>query len=223
MPTSKKRPAAVAAAAGAELEQEVGSGSISSKHCHHRPVGSVPPACAPIRAESGDTRCLCRNQHCRSKLPAPADDDRHAFCCRFCFEQFYRTRCLICEAALPPGPINRKICRRAKCRAARRKNGARWHGDKSAGRLLSDLKKAPATTLAEHAERPLRNPIKSGVKTGLKPCRAPCLIGPGDPPINLLNGFRWSGAAQLEPGRAGKIKLIETEMLQAQHRNGGGP
>jgi hypothetical protein len=38
-----------------------------------------------------------------------------------------------------------------------------------------------------------------------------------------LNGFRWSGAAQLEPGRAGKIKLIETEMLQAQHRNGGGP
>ena len=39
----------------------------------------------------------CRNQRCRSKLPEPVENPHRAFCCRSCFEQFYRTRCLVCE------------------------------------------------------------------------------------------------------------------------------
>lgn len=156
---------------------------------------TTSPLAQAVHAElSGDTRRHCRNPRCRSKLPAPTDNDRRAFCCSTCFEQFYRTRCLICEAALPPGPINRKICRRAGCRTEWRKN--RWNY-------------VPATLLAEHAERPLRSPIKSGVKTGLKPCRASCIVGPADPPINLLGTYLFPTAVRLDPGLAAKIKTVE--------------
>src|SRR6516165_11286000 len=44
-----------------------------------------------------ELRHRCRNQRCRSKLPEPVENPHRAFCCRGCFEQFYRTRCLVCE------------------------------------------------------------------------------------------------------------------------------
>jgi hypothetical protein len=45
----------------------------------------------------------CRNVKCRSKLPAPVENDHHAFCARGCHGAFYRSRCLVCE-----DPIRRK-------------------------------------------------------------------------------------------------------------------
>ena len=45
-------------------------------------------------------RQRCRNQHCRSKLPAPVENHHHAFCTRGCFESFYRNRCLVCEDSM---------------------------------------------------------------------------------------------------------------------------
>jgi hypothetical protein len=42
-------------------------------------------------------RHRCRNPHCRMKLPAPVDNEHHAFCCRGCHSSFYRSRCLVCE------------------------------------------------------------------------------------------------------------------------------
>jgi predicted DNA-binding transcriptional regulator AlpA len=56
-------------------------------------------------------RHYCRN--CRMKL----ETDRRAFCCRGCHESFYRRRCLVCEKELSKGPANRKLCKRAACRA----------------------------------------------------------------------------------------------------------
>ena len=49
------------------------------------------------------TRHYCRNPRCRSKLPAPVENEHHAFCTRGCFESFYRSRCLVCEE-----PMRRK-------------------------------------------------------------------------------------------------------------------
>ena len=48
-------------------------------------------------------RHMCRNPHCRSKLPAPVENDHHAFCTLGCHAVFYRSRCLVCEE-----PMRRK-------------------------------------------------------------------------------------------------------------------
>jgi hypothetical protein len=45
-------------------------------------------------------RHRCRNPKCRTKLPAPVESEHHAFCCRGCFESFYRNRCRVCEKDL---------------------------------------------------------------------------------------------------------------------------
>jgi hypothetical protein len=64
----------------------------------------------------------CRNLRCRSKLPAPVENEHRAFCTRGCFESFYRSRCLVCEE-----PMRRKVesqrfgSGHAKCRAERRR------------------------------------------------------------------------------------------------------
>jgi len=63
------------------------------------------------------TRHYCRNPRCRSKLAAPVENERRAFCTPRCHESFYRNRCLVCEKDLPKGPANRKTCKRAACRS----------------------------------------------------------------------------------------------------------
>ena len=61
------------------------------------------------------TRKRCRNPRCRMKLPAPTDNEHHAFCTRGCYEGFYRSRCRVCEADLRKtgkrGDANRRFCR----------------------------------------------------------------------------------------------------------------
>src|SRR5262245_43647309 len=73
-------------------------------------------------------RHYCRNLQCRSKLPAPIEHVRKAFCCRGCHSAFYRTRCLVCEKNTGTNPLTgekrkrlgkRKFCGR-KCKAEAR-------------------------------------------------------------------------------------------------------
>jgi hypothetical protein len=66
----------------------------------HRTDSTAGTATATAAAKS---RHYCRNPRCRSKLPAPVENDHHAFCCRGCHSSFYWSRCLVCEE-----PIRRK-------------------------------------------------------------------------------------------------------------------
>ena len=65
-------------------------------------------------------RHMCRNTHCRLKLPTPVENEHHAFCTKGCHAVFYRTRCQVCEE-----PIRRKTERqpllRRKCKSERRR------------------------------------------------------------------------------------------------------
>jgi hypothetical protein len=70
-------------------------------------------------------RHQCRNPKCRTKLKAPVGNEHKAFCCRGCFESFYRTKCIVCERDISTDPVTgaqrkrvgqRKFCRR-KCKA----------------------------------------------------------------------------------------------------------
>ena len=61
-------------------------------------------------------RKMCRNPRCGSKLPEPVSNPREAFCTKGCYSQFYRTHCLVCEAAIEqPKRGERLICRKAAC------------------------------------------------------------------------------------------------------------
>jgi hypothetical protein len=55
------------------------------------------------------------------KLPEPVENPHRAFCCKGCYAQFYRKRCLVCERskAKPDGKINIKhpTCWRHACKA----------------------------------------------------------------------------------------------------------
>jgi hypothetical protein len=101
-----------------------------------------------------ELRHRCRNPKCRSKLPALIANERKAFCCRGCYDQFYRRRCVACEGDLPQGPANRKLCRKAKCRADYRK--------------FSHLYKWPKMTRTAHPPQNGERPSKSVDSTGIK-------------------------------------------------------
>jgi hypothetical protein len=70
-------------------------------------------------------RHRCRNLKCHTKLKEPIGNEHKAFCCRGCFESFYRAKCIVCEKDIGTDPLTgekrkrlgqRKFCGR-KCRA----------------------------------------------------------------------------------------------------------
>jgi hypothetical protein len=64
-----------------------------------------------------DLRYRCRNPRCRVKLPAPVSNTREAFCCRGCYDGFFRTRCQVCEDPIEqPARGTRLTCNKAKCK-----------------------------------------------------------------------------------------------------------
>jgi hypothetical protein len=98
-------------------------------------------------------RHYCR--HCRTRLKAPVESDRHGFCARGCHSSFYRSRCLVCEE-----PLRRKNERQrfgsghAVC-AAEYKRFPRVYD-------LPRYPSSPASTTAS------RSADKAGLKTGDK-------------------------------------------------------
>ena len=74
--------------------------------------------------EGGELRHRCRA--CRGKLRQPVENPHHAFCCRFCFDSFYFSRCRVCERDLRKqgrrGDASRLYCRPPRdCKAEARK------------------------------------------------------------------------------------------------------
>src|SRR6516162_4632612 len=63
----------------------------------HRTDSTARPATATAAAK---TRHYCRNPRCWSKLPAPVENEHHAFCTPGCHASFYRSRCLVCEESM---------------------------------------------------------------------------------------------------------------------------
>ena len=77
-----------------------------------------------------DLRHYCRNPRCRMKLPEPISNPREAFCTRGCHTQFYRKRCLVCEAPMERKTEQQLICGKRRCRNGLKVGEAasRYHG-----------------------------------------------------------------------------------------------
>lgn len=63
-------------------------------------------------------RHRCRNPRCGTTLKEPQENPHAAFCCRGCFEQYHRRRCVVCEReyARRGGEREQWRCERSKCR-----------------------------------------------------------------------------------------------------------
>ena len=110
-------------------------------------------------------RRKCRR--CKSKLPTPTSNEREAFCCRGCYEQFYRKRCRVCECDInQPTEEGEKqgrprlICKKAKCKSA-------WRAGIRFGRFLQNPSPSSSDVKKGHAEA-----VKSSVSKRTKPGRA---------------------------------------------------
>jgi hypothetical protein len=119
---------------------------------------------------SAAERHHCRNPHCRSKLPAPTENEHHAFCTRGCHTSFYRSRCLVCE-----DPMRRKR-EDQKLKSGHRTCGAEY-------RRYPHVYDFPAPRVAISNES-----LRSADSTGLKSAHE------GDrPPFRCLTHWWWGG------------------------------
>jgi hypothetical protein len=131
-------------------------------------------------------RHYCRNPRCRMKLPAPVENEHHAFCTRGCFESFYLNRCRVCERDLRKdgkrGDAGRLYCRPpTKCR----QEAKRWPEKYEYG------------SRAAFSTTKLRSAHSTGLKFGLAgyPPERRCLRGWwwGDPGIGDLSLYDDAG------------------------------
>src|SRR5262245_51468765 len=67
------------------------------------------------RTLAGSECVRCRNERCRTKLAVPTSNHHKAFCAAYCYDQFYKRRCLVCEKQLPEGH-RRQLCSSRDCR-----------------------------------------------------------------------------------------------------------
>jgi hypothetical protein len=72
---------------------------------------------AALAMFSETLRHYCRNPRCRSKLKAPVENVREAFCARGCHTQYYRKRCIACEQPMERKRESQQLCKRRKCKS----------------------------------------------------------------------------------------------------------
>jgi hypothetical protein len=133
-------------------------------------------------------RHYCRNQKCRTRLPAPVSNPRDAFCCPGCHARFYFRRCIVCERDMPRNAPNQRTCYRFECKTTWR-NGTIISGFLGIG---SGSRRAP-----------LGKPIKSGIKTADKADRQwRTVAGPPLGPRNLAAATVPDGPGMVREGGA---------------------
>jgi hypothetical protein len=95
-----------------------------------------------------ETRKMCRNPKCRSKLPSPVSNEREAFCVKGCYSSFYLHRCRVCETELPKTVGKgrpRLICKKAKCKNA-------WAAGEGFGKFADSADRYPVSKNPEKAQ-----------------------------------------------------------------------
>ena len=152
-------------------------------------------------------RHCCRNPRCRMKLAQPVDNPRKAFCTPGCHASFYLSRCLVCENAKPSGRSDRKFCNRPKCRSEYHRNPTlfceklptpvnRTDSSRSARKSGTKIGQFEPRTLAIGHDYD-REVLRANFRANAKFWNAACLIGPTDPPVNLLGGYKFPDAPDI--------------------------
>jgi hypothetical protein len=159
-------------------------------------------------------RRMCRK--CRGKLPTPTSNDREGFCCRGCYEQWYRKRCRVCEAPIEQKPGQQRIvCKKSSCKSA-------WHQRAGFGRFLRPVKQNPphissAASTASEVPVPQGFP-KPSKAVGLQAVAGPALSPDAYHAAAIPDGpsLKWEGGS-FQRTEAGNRTAMHRH-LAAQHR-----
>ena len=181
-------------------------------------------ASASAEGNSIGLRHYCRNPRCRSKLKQPVENPRRAFCTRGCHSSFYHSRCLVCERPFARRTSRQEICKKSKCRSAfrGRQESFRYPCSGVASQALKNpiesgikidgLDDRPwrivAGALSDAAFRCATIPLNPELVTRLTRqhkqyyrAAAKGQIGPTGAPVNILGGFKFTNAPEIELGQ----------------------
>src|SRR6516225_3274632 len=168
--------------------------------------------------DSNPDRHRCRNLRCKIRLKEPVANPRDAFCCASCEAGFYRTHCRVCEKELGDTKQNsrRELCGRRQCRNQFRSFRAQFLSAWYRGAIGASKpeKSSTKSTLKTgiKSDRPWRKVAgpdapEVNYRIPLDPKLVArlnrqhnryridaALIGPADPPVNILGGFKFPNA-----------------------------
>ena len=154
----------------------------------------------------------CRNPRCKSRLKEPAENSRDAFCCTGCEIGFYRTHCRVCERELGKAKRNsrRELCGKRKCTNE-------FRSDRKRAQLVSRYYPLAPTSKPEKSSAKSkaiigtksdlgfaigadydREILRQNSRDNAKFWNAAALIGPNDPPVNILGGFKFPNAPAVD-------------------------
>jgi hypothetical protein len=157
----------------------------------------APQLQAPAAPEGNSRgRVYCRNPKCRSKLKAPTDNLREAFCTRGCHSSFYLHRCLVCERPMPRNAEHQKVCYRNECKRA-------WRLETIQSRFLGWNGRSDGT--------PLKTSIKLGLPEAVKAGRGWHVVAGEISP----EAFH---CATVSDGRGNQWKRGSFERIEAQNQ-----
>jgi hypothetical protein len=156
-------------------------------------------------------RHYCRNPKCRSKLPAPVTNEREAFCCRGCYTQFYRRRCVICEQPMERKTERQKICGKRRCINALQaaKGLGRYHVaidtvsppkkvDSIGSKLPLRTDRAPAKPAGEHWSGTWATlSLVAGTPVSANPCHC-AIVGAGEVLESNRSARRRANVSRIE-------------------------
>jgi hypothetical protein len=153
----------------------------------------------------------CRNPRCKSWLKEPVVSPRDAFCCASCEAGFYRMHCRVCEKELGDAKRNsrRELCGRRQCRNRFRSSRAHflscWYPSAIGASKpeKSSTKSTSKTTIKSDRGFAIggdydREVLRENFKANARFWNAVALIGPHDPPINILGGYKFPLSPELQ-------------------------
>jgi hypothetical protein len=158
--------------------------------------------------QQGLYRRRCRNPLCRSKLTSPTFDRLSAFCCTRCCDNFFRTRCVVCESPISRKTHGQRVCRRPKCRSEFKRHREQFLGTRYPSRGVADIsgkklvksRVQPVINWGLDPELAARHARERAVAIAERNRRRPVptpLIGPHDPPVNILGGYQFPNAPKV--------------------------
>jgi len=166
--------------------------------------------------DANPSRQRCRNPRCKAWLKEPAENPRNAFCCASCEAGFYRTHCRVCEKELgdKKRSSRRELCGKRKCTND-------FRSDRKRAQLVSQYYPLAVTSKPEKSSTKStalrgiksdlgfaighdydREVLRENFRTNAKFWNAAALIGPNDPPVNILGGYKFPGAPNVDLGLA---------------------
>jgi len=179
----------------------------TSEHLNNNSPLNWQAASSPEGNSRG--RVYCRNPKCRSKLKAPTDNYREAFCTRGCHSSFYLHRCLVCEREMPRNAEHQKVCHRSKCKRT-------WRLKTIQSRFLGWDSGSDGTPLETSIKPGLPEAVKVGrgrhvVAGEIGPEAFHCATVPDGP------GNQWKDGSfeRIEATNRAALKAAETVIIEA--------